>query len=119
MIASGKQIKEMVVMKYADGFYFVRYRDTGGGLRVREGRLYPSIQLAQQAGGILPKDRMKKQEERFDFDLATDKYYTQFWSLQDCVFMWNPIAFDMSGRIEREWLLWVIISPVYTWYKQT
>lgn len=78
MIAAGKQIKEMVVMKYTDGFYVVRYRDTGGGLRVREGRLYPSIQLAQQAGGILPKDRMKKQEERFDFDLATDKYYTQF-----------------------------------------
>ena len=52
MIAAGKQIKEMVVMKYAGGFYVVRYRDSGGGLRVRESRLYATKAEAEKAGGI-------------------------------------------------------------------
>ena len=50
MIVSGKKIKEMVVMKYSGGFYVVRYRDTGGGLRVRESRLYaPKAEAERQA----------------------------------------------------------------------
>ena len=54
MIAAGKQIKEMVVMKYAGGFYTVRYRDTGGGLRVRESRLYATKAEAEKAGYVKP-----------------------------------------------------------------
>ena len=60
MIAAGKQIKEMVVMKYAGGFYTVRYRDTGGGLRVRESRLYATKAEAEKAGGIGLKRRYER-----------------------------------------------------------
>ena len=72
MIVSGKKIKEMVVMKYSGGFYVVRYRDTGGGLRVRESRLYATKAEAEKAGGIGPGNKPKKEEE------LTEKYYTPF-----------------------------------------
>ncbi len=78
MIVSGKKIREMVVMKYADGFYVVRYRDAGGGLRVRESRLYPTKAEAEKAGGISKSSQPKKDEDYFDYDLMTEKYYTQF-----------------------------------------
>ena len=78
MITSGKRIKEMVVMKYANGFYVVRYRDSGGGLRVRESRLYPTKTAAEKAAGIHPGNQPKKEEDFFDYDVITDKYYTHF-----------------------------------------
>ena len=78
MIVSGKKIKEMVVMKYSGGFYVVRYRDTGGGLRVRESRLYATKAEAEKAGGIGPGNKPKKEEEYIDWDQITEKYYTPF-----------------------------------------
>ena len=47
-------IKEATVLKYAGGFYTIRF-DSGGGIKVRESRIYPSREEAEAA--ILNKKR--------------------------------------------------------------
>ena len=47
-------IKEATVLKYTGGFYTIRF-DSGGGIKVRESRIYPSREEAEAA--ILNKKR--------------------------------------------------------------
>ena len=39
-------IKEATVLKYTGGFYTIRFNN-GGGIKVRESRIYPSIEEAE------------------------------------------------------------------------
>ena len=41
-------IREATVLKYAGGFYTIRF-ESGGGTRVRESRIYPSKEEAEAA----------------------------------------------------------------------
>ena len=41
-------IKEATVLKYTGGFYTIRF-DSGGGIKVRESRIYPSREKAEAA----------------------------------------------------------------------
>ena len=41
-------IKEATVLKYTGGFYTIRF-DSGGGIKVRESRIYPSREEAEAA----------------------------------------------------------------------
>lgn len=41
-------IKEATVLKYTGGFYIIRF-ENGGGVRVRESRIYPTRKEAEQA----------------------------------------------------------------------
>ena len=41
-------IREATVLKYAGGFYTIRF-ESGGGTRVRESRIYPSREEAEEA----------------------------------------------------------------------
>ncbi len=41
-------IKEATVLKYAGGFYTIRF-DNGGGIKVRESRIYPTRKEAEVA----------------------------------------------------------------------
>ena len=47
-------IKEVTVLKYTGGFYTIRF-DSGGGIKVRESRIYPSREEDEAA--ILNKKR--------------------------------------------------------------
>ena len=47
VISSARFIKEAVVLKYAGGFYTIRWKDSPGGMRVRESRLFSSREEAQ------------------------------------------------------------------------
>jgi len=47
-------IKEATVLKYAGGFYTIRF-DSGGGIKVRESRIYPTRKEAEVA--ILNRSR--------------------------------------------------------------
>ena len=42
------QIKEATVLKYTGGFYTIRF-ENGGGIKVRESRIYPSREEAEAA----------------------------------------------------------------------
>ena len=41
-------IKEATILKYAGGFYTIRF-ENGGGVKVRESRIYPTRNEAEQA----------------------------------------------------------------------
>ncbi len=47
-------IKEATVLKYIGGFYTIRF-ENGGGVKVRESRIYPTRKDAEQA--VLTRNR--------------------------------------------------------------
>lgn len=53
---SGRIIREVIVVRVAGGMYTLKFTDTGGGVKLREGRLYSSKEAAEDA----VKDRRKK-----------------------------------------------------------
>ena len=48
LISSVNWIKEATVLKYTGGFYTIRF-ENGGGVKVRESRIYPTRKEAEQA----------------------------------------------------------------------
>ena len=47
LVESCRRVREAVVLSRSGGLYTVRFTDTGGGIRVRGGRLYPTLEAAQ------------------------------------------------------------------------
>ena len=47
IVSSVKWIKEAKVLKYSGGFYTIRFSDTGGGIKLRESRLFPTEEAAK------------------------------------------------------------------------
>lgn len=52
IVESALYIREVEVIKAAGGFCTIRFVDRGGGIKVRESRLYPSKETAENS---LPK----------------------------------------------------------------
>ena len=46
LVESGHRIREAVVRSRSGGLYTIRFTDTGGGIRVRGDRLYPTREAA-------------------------------------------------------------------------
>lgn len=58
IVESNLYLREVEVIKVAGGFCTIRFVDHGGGIKVRESRLYPSRDAAENS---LPnKDEPKK-----------------------------------------------------------
>lgn len=49
IVSSTNLIKEAKVLRYSAGFYTIRFTDTGGGIRLRESRLFPSREAAKKS----------------------------------------------------------------------
>lgn len=49
LVESNRMIREVLIVKYAGGFYTIRFKDSGGGIKVREHRLYVSKEEAESA----------------------------------------------------------------------
>lgn len=47
LIESNRIVREITIVKFAGGFYTIRFKDSGGGIKVRENRLYASIEEAE------------------------------------------------------------------------
>lgn len=47
LIESNRIIREITIVKLAGGFYTIRFKDSGGGIKVRENRLYTSKEEAE------------------------------------------------------------------------
>ena len=47
IVSSVKWIKEAKVLRYAGGFYTLKFTDTGGGIKVRESRIFPTKEAAE------------------------------------------------------------------------
>lgn len=49
IIESGLYVREVVILRAAGGMYTVRFSDYGGGMKVRESRLFPSSEEAEKS----------------------------------------------------------------------
>lgn len=47
IVSSVKWIKEAKVLKYVGGFYTLKFTDTGGGIKLRESRTFPTKEAAE------------------------------------------------------------------------
>ena len=47
LVESCRRVREAVVRSRSGGLYTVRFTDSGGGIRVRGDRLYPTLEAAQ------------------------------------------------------------------------
>lgn len=57
IVESNHYIREVEVVKAAAGFCTIRFTDHGGGIKVRESRLFPSKEAAEAS---LSKNEMSK-----------------------------------------------------------
>ena len=57
IVESNHYIREVEVINVVGGFRTIRFVDRGGGIKVRESRLYPSREAAEAS---LPKKEMPK-----------------------------------------------------------
>ncbi len=57
IVESNLYIREVKVIKAAGGFCTIRFVDSGGGIKVRENRLFPSKEAAEAS---LSKNEMSK-----------------------------------------------------------
>ena len=48
IVSSVKWIKEAKVLKYSGGFYTIQFTDTGGGIKLRESRRFPTEEEAKE-----------------------------------------------------------------------
>ena len=49
LIESNRIVREVSIIKFAGGIYTIRFKDSGGGIKVRETRLYASKEKAEIA----------------------------------------------------------------------
>lgn len=49
IVSSVRWIKEAKVIKYSGGFYTIQFTDTGGGIKLRESRLFPTEEDARRS----------------------------------------------------------------------
>ena len=49
IVESNRFIKEVVIKKYAGGFYIIKFKDSGGGIRVHESRIFCSEEEARSS----------------------------------------------------------------------
>lgn len=49
IVESGRFIREVKVIRVSGDLYTLKFSDTGGGVKLRGGRLYPSREAAEEA----------------------------------------------------------------------
>ncbi len=60
IIESNRFIREVQVRSAAGGMYVIRFTDTGGGIKVKESRLFPSKEDAERSLQKKPEEKRKK-----------------------------------------------------------
>ncbi len=61
IIESGRFVREVTVVSKSGDLYTLKFTDTGGGVKLRGGRLYPSREAAEEAM------KTKEKSARFSF----------------------------------------------------
>ena len=49
IVESNRFIKEVMIKKYAAGSYIIKFKDSGGGIRVHESRIFSSEEEARSS----------------------------------------------------------------------
>lgn len=64
IIESNRIIREVEIVRNTGGFYLIRFRDSGGGIKVRENRLFPTREEAEEN---LPQSLQKQHKTPYDY----------------------------------------------------
>lgn len=56
IVESNRIVREVLIVKFAGGFYTIRFKVSGGGIKVRENRLYAS---KEEAEDVIAKAHLK------------------------------------------------------------
>lgn len=57
-------IREVEIVRNTGGFYLIRFKDSGGGIKVRENRLFPTREEAEEN---LPQSLQKQHRTPYDY----------------------------------------------------
>ena len=49
LVESNRFVREVPIIRYSRGLYLVRFTDSRGGIQVRENRLFPTQELAENS----------------------------------------------------------------------
>ena len=60
IVESNRYIREVQIRSASGGMYVIRFTDTGGGIKVKESRLFPSKADAEQRVQNNPEEKRKK-----------------------------------------------------------
>lgn len=63
LVESNRAVREVTIVRCSGGLYLIRFNDTGGGIQVKEHRLFATREEAEQS---LPENlRPKKQNNGY------------------------------------------------------
>ena len=63
---SNRLVREVEILKFGGGFYTIRFKDGGGGIRVREDRLFSSADAAENIVARI-RERRKPSLTPYDY----------------------------------------------------
>lgn len=64
IIESNRIIRKVEIVRNTGGFYLIRFKDSGGGIKVRENRLFPT---REEAAENLPQSLQKQYRTPYDY----------------------------------------------------
>ena len=68
LVESNRFVREVQIVRYSGGLYLVRFSDSGGGIQVRENRLFPTQELAKYSiKGTIYAERKKVPKSLYDY----------------------------------------------------
>lgn len=66
IVESNRFVREVKIVNFSAGFYFIRFADSGGGIKVRENRLYATKEEAEATIKI-PEEPKPKRKTPYDY----------------------------------------------------
>lgn len=66
LVESSRFVREVTVVRNSNGLCLIRFKDTGGGIQVRENRLFSSKEEAEQTIPTVKKE--KTMRSPYDFE---------------------------------------------------
>lgn len=64
IVESGRAIREVQIMRCTGGLFLIKFTDTGGGIQVKEHRLFSTREAAENS---LPKKEPKTHRTPYDW----------------------------------------------------
>lgn len=66
IVESNRLVREVKIVNFSAGFYLIRFADNGGGIKVRENRLYATKEEAEATIKI-PEEPKPKRKTPYDY----------------------------------------------------
>ena len=70
LVESNRAVREVTIVRHSGGLYLIRFNDTGGGIQVKEHRLFATREEAEQSlpESIRPKPNHGGYKSPYDYE---------------------------------------------------